>query len=106
MSALKLDELLNGSPVFMVDFGGGVVSGTVLAVKKRPGAKPQVCVDLPTKIIVEEFYLERFFPTEKEAWYASAMFAQRSAQNNMAAAQVAFKKAGIASDEVPETPAT
>lgn len=103
MSALKLDQLLNGSPVFMVAAGGSVVSGTVLAVKQRPGAKPLVCVDLPTTIAVEEYSAERFFPTEKEAWYAVAMFAQRNVTNMMAAAAVAFKKAGIASDEVPAT---
>lgn len=105
MSALKQDQLVIGTVVYMVDFGGTVVEGTVIAVKPRPGARAQVCIELPAKLTIEEFYAERFFPTAREAWYAVAMFAQRRAQDAMAAAATAFKKAGIASDEIPEAQA-
>lgn len=103
MSTLTVDQLTAGSVVYMVDFGGAVVQGTVVAVKSRLAARTQVCIDIATKLILEEFYSERFFPSEKEAWYAVAMFAQRSASTAMANAATAFQKAGIAADAVPNT---
>lgn len=101
MAAMKIEQLTAGAKVFIIDAGNTAASCTVVAVKKRSNAKPQVCVETDSALAVYEFFPERFFPSEKEAWYAVAMFAQRAAQQAMADADNAFKKAGTAAPEEP-----
>lgn len=104
MSKLKVEQLEAGAQVFFVASGNMVKTGAIVAVKKR-GSKPaQVCLDMGAELALEDFFDEKFFPNEQEAWYAVAMFAQRHVEKSLAVAKQAFNRAGIASPEPPASP--